>query len=94
MKQENLYKIVFALFALLLAASCDKEEFTDIPVANELKPIFASGNEDKQEKVGRTLKALGMDSPFLWEFAWYSTESFSFNPQERAFLFLYDLWYG
>lgn len=31
MKRGNLYKIVYALFALLLVAACDKEEFAGIP---------------------------------------------------------------
>lgn len=39
MKRENLYKIVFALFALLLAAACDKEELVDTPVDGEPQPI-------------------------------------------------------
>lgn len=31
MKRGNIHKAVFALFALLLAAACDKEEFADTP---------------------------------------------------------------
>lgn len=39
MKRENLYKIVFALFALLLVAACDKEELVDTPADGEPQPI-------------------------------------------------------
>lgn len=39
MKRENLYKIVFALFALLLVAACDKEEFDGSPIDGEPQPI-------------------------------------------------------
>lgn len=39
MKRENLYKIIFALFALLLAAACDKEELVDAPADGEPQQI-------------------------------------------------------
>lgn len=39
MKRENLYKIVFALFALLLVAACDKEQLVDTPADGEPQPI-------------------------------------------------------
>lgn len=39
MKRENLYKIVFALFALLLAAACDKAEYDGSPADGEPQPI-------------------------------------------------------
>lgn len=57
-----------------------------LPARNELQPIFANGNEDKQEKVGQTLKALGMEQPFFGGRAWFSTETSSY-PQQRAHFF-------
>lgn len=39
MKRENLYKIVFALFALLLVAACDKEELVDTLADGEPQQI-------------------------------------------------------
>lgn len=80
------HRLNLKLFPIGTTYKDDSKGIWYLPARNELQPIFAIGNEDKQEKVGQTLKALGMEQPFSWGSAWFSTEAFSYS-QQRAHFF-------